>query len=111
MNPQFIEDMRQEFHRGTMALMVLSELQEEHYGYTLRKALARHGVAIDDGTMYPLLRRFEAKGFIEGEWREAGNRRRCFYRLSPEGREFLRTFREEIDEEWQYLKSVMEGIS
>ena len=74
-----------ELRRGCLVLAVLAQLQTEHYGYTLRKALADHGIAIDEGTLYPLLRRLETQGLLVSEWREEGKRNKRFYRLSPDG--------------------------
>jgi PadR family transcriptional regulator PadR len=60
-------------------------LQEEYYGYTLRKALAEKGLAIEESTLYPLLRRLETQGLLTSQWREEEKRNKRFYRLSPEG--------------------------
>ena len=42
------ENLRLELRRGCLTLAVLAQLQQEHYGYTLRKALAQHGLEIDE---------------------------------------------------------------
>ncbi|HTX58550.1 MAG TPA: helix-turn-helix transcriptional regulator [Verrucomicrobiae bacterium] len=46
-------------------------------------------LAVNTNTMYPLLRRLEARGFIVGEWEHPTKRSRRFYRITPEGRERL----------------------
>ena len=79
------ENLRLELRRGCLTLAVLAQLKEEHYGYTLRKALAARGMEIDENTLYPLLRRLEAQGLLTSEWREEDKRNKRFYRLSPEG--------------------------
>lgn len=56
------ENLRMELRRGSLVLVVLTQLRSEQYGYTLRKALAEHGMEIDEGTLYPLLRRLESQG-------------------------------------------------
>lgn len=61
----------------------------KHYGYTLRKALVEHGLPIDEGTLYPLLRRLESQGLLESEWREEEKRNKRFYRLSQDGESML----------------------
>jgi len=66
-------------------LAVLAQLRIEHYGYTLRKALADQGLAIEESTLYPLLRRLETQGLLTSEWREEDKRNKRFYRLSAEG--------------------------
>lgn len=79
------ESLRMELRRGCLTLAVLSELRTERYGYTLRKALEAAGLAIDEGTLYPLLRRLESQGLLCSEWREENKRRKRFYRLLPAG--------------------------
>src|SRR6476620_8267990 len=88
MNDLF-ENFRLELRCGCLAVAVLAQLQTEHYGYTLRKALASRGLAIDEGTLYPLLRRLETQGLLVSEWREEEKRNKRFYRLSPDGEQIL----------------------
>lgn len=83
------ENLRLELRRGCLVLAVLSQLRTERYGYTLRKALADAGLPIDEGTLYPLLRRLEAQGLLLSEWREEEKRNKRFYRLSSLGEEML----------------------
>ncbi|MFN9927938.1 MAG: PadR family transcriptional regulator, partial [Phenylobacterium sp.] len=83
------ESLRQELRRGSLILAVLAQLRAEHYGYTLRKALADAGVEIEEGALYPMLRRLEAQGLLLSEWREEERRNKRFYRLSHEGRVVL----------------------
>jgi len=61
------ESLRQELRRGTLILAVLAQLREERYGYSLRQALASVGVEIDEGALYPMLRRLEAQGLLASE--------------------------------------------
>ena len=84
MNEELFETLRMELRRGSVILAVLAELKSEQYGYTLRKSLAGHGMAIDEGTLYPLLRRLESQGLLASEWREEDRRTKRFYRLSPD---------------------------
>ena len=83
--PNLFENLRLELRRGSLILAVLAQLRSEQYGYTLRKALAEHGMAIDEGTLYPLLRRLESQGLLVSEWREEDKRNKRFYRLSTDG--------------------------
>ena len=84
-----LEKLRHEMRRGAIVLAVLARLETEHYGYSLRKVLAADGVAIDEGTLYPLMRRLESQGLLDSEWREEDRRRKRFYRLSDRGRRVL----------------------
>ena len=80
-----LENLRLELRRGCLTLAVLAQLRHEHYGYTLRKSLAQHGLDVDESTLYPLLRRLESQGLLVSEWREEGKRNKRFYRLSNDG--------------------------
>jgi PadR family transcriptional regulator PadR len=100
------ENLRLELRRGCLVLAVLAALRSEQYGYTLRKALADQGVDIDEGTLYPLLRRLESQGLLASEWREHDKRNKRFYRLSAEGE----TMRKLLFEEWQALNRSLNSV-
>ena len=93
------ENLRLELRRGGLVLAVLGQLRAEHYGYTLRKALAERGLPVDEGTLYPLLRRLETQGLLASEWREEDKRDKRFYRLSAAGQRVVRL----LDAEWRGL--------
>ena len=78
-NNEVLENLRLELRRGCLILAVLAELRDERYGYTLRKALSEQGMEIDEGTLYPLLRRLENQGLLVSEWREEEKRNKRFY--------------------------------
>jgi PadR family transcriptional regulator, regulatory protein PadR len=86
---ELFESLRLELRRGCLIVAVLAQLRVEHYGYTLRKALADEGLAIEESTLYPLLRRLETQGLLQSEWREEEKRNKRFYRLSREGKSIL----------------------
>jgi PadR family transcriptional regulator, regulatory protein PadR len=88
-NTELFENLRLELRRGCLVVAVLAALRTEQYGYTLRKLLGDHGLAVDEGTLYPLLRRLEGQGLLVSEWREEGKRNKRFYRLSEAGAEML----------------------
>ena len=100
------DNLRLELRRGCLVLAVLAELRSERYGYTLRKALADRGMAIDEGTLYPLLRRLESQGLLVSEWREEDKRNKRFYRLSGEGTEILK----QLLAEWQSINASLNGF-
>src|SRR5437879_13408210 len=68
-NHELFENLRLELRRGSLVLACLAALRQERYGYTLRKTLEEQGMAIDEGTLYPLLRRLESQGLLLSEWR------------------------------------------
>ena len=100
------ENLRLELRRGCLGLAVLAALRSEQYGYTLRKALAEQGMDIDEGTLYPLLRRLESQGLLASEWREADNRNKRFYRLSGDGKQILK----QLLAEWKRLNASLNDI-
>lgn len=83
------EKLRVELRRGSLILAVLGALRVERYGYTLRQSLEEAGLPIDEGALYPLLRRLEAQGLLTSEWREEAKRNKRFYRLSHDGEALL----------------------
>ena len=88
-DPQIFDSLRLELRRGCLIVAVLAQLRAEHYGYTLRKALADQGLAIEESTLYPLLRRLETQKLLTSQWREEDKRNKRFYKLSPEGETIL----------------------
>ncbi len=100
------ENLRNELRRGSLVLAVLTQLRSEQYGYTLRKALAEHGMAIDEGTLYPLLRRLETQGLLVSEWREEEKRNKRFYHLSADGKLTLK----QLLAEWKSIDSSLNDI-
>jgi PadR family transcriptional regulator PadR len=106
MDTDLFETLRLELRRGCLVVAVLAQLRAEHYGYTLRKALAARGLDIDEGTLYPLLRRLESQGLLVSEWREEDKRNKRFYKLSVEGRRVLK----ELLGEWEGLNDALHTI-
>ena len=101
------ETLRQELRRGSLVLAVLAALRRERYGYDLRMALAEHGVAIDEGALYPMLRRLEAQGLLASAWREENKRNKRFYRLSPEGEAVLTRLVDEHEAIGRAIQSIL----
>jgi DNA-binding PadR family transcriptional regulator len=106
LNPDAFENLRLELRRGSVVLAVLAALREERYGYTLRKTLSDHGLEIDESTLYPLLRRLEAQGLLDSQWREEDKRKKRFYILSTEGARVL----EQLLDEWRGIDVAIEKI-
>lgn len=78
-----------ELRRGVLVLAVLSRLRTAQYGYSLRQALAERGMPIEEGTLYPLLRRLESQGLLASEWNTDFAPPRRYYKLSAEGKRTL----------------------
>lgn len=106
-NQAQLENLSLELRRGVVVIAVLSQLNHgEQYGYSLIKLLATKGFKIDQGTLYPLLRRLEEKGLLQSEWRVEDSRPRRYYVISPQGKEILTA----LKDEWDALVQVMEGV-
>ncbi|HEX3985615.1 MAG TPA: PadR family transcriptional regulator [Acidobacteriaceae bacterium] len=106
MQPDALDNLRLELRRGSLVLAVLAALRAEQYGYTLRRNLADNGLEMDEGTLYPLLRRLEAQGLLVSEWREHDKRNKRFYKLSSDGRRILL----QLMAEWQHLDNSVRAI-
>ncbi len=99
--------MRQELRRGMLTLAVLRALATEQYGYSLRKQLNQANIEIDEGTLYPLIRRLESVGLLDSEWRDSDPRRRRYYKLSEEGTIVL----EKLTQEWADLSAALNNLA
>jgi len=103
---ELFDNLRIELRSGCLIVAALAQLREEHYGYTLRKALADMGLEIEESTLYPLLRRLESQGLLVSEWREESKRRKRFYRLSPQGDLILA----DLLDEWDGINCALRRI-
>jgi PadR family transcriptional regulator PadR len=103
---EIFEKLRLELRRGALPLAVLAQLRQEHYGYSLRKQIGAKGLEIDEGTLYPLIRRLEKQGLLESEWRYEDNRKKRFYKISALGEEVLAL----LIVEWRKLNASVDRI-
>ena len=100
------DKLRIELRRGSLVLAVLAALREERYGYTLRTLLDDAGLPIDEGALYPLLRRLETQGLLTSEWREDANRNKRFYKLNDAGRQIL----DQLLAEWRGIDAALGAV-
>jgi len=105
-NSELYENVILELRRGVIVLAVLRQLDQEQYGYSLLKLLSDRGLPIDQGTLYPLLRRLEAQGLLVSNWRLEEARPRRYYMISSEGRQLL----PRLKQEWDNIVAVMEKL-
>jgi PadR family transcriptional regulator PadR len=101
-----VENLISELRRGTLVLMVLSQLDQKQYGYSLSQSLTEQGVEVDQSTLYPLLRRLEKQGLLESEWSVEESRPRRYYVLNKTGREVLET----LKQEWFALSEALNHL-
>lgn len=95
-----------ELRRGVLVLAVLSQLRAAEYGYSVRQKLAARDMPIEEGTLYPLLRRLEGQGLLVSEWRIEDGPPRRYYRLSPAGERLYR----ELTASWRGLVATMDKL-
>jgi DNA-binding PadR family transcriptional regulator len=101
------EKLLLELRRGVLVLAVLSQLATAEYGYSLKQELSERGLEINEGTLYPLLRRLESQGLLESDWRVVDDARpRRYYQMSPMGETVLAN----LAYEWDSLVEVMSGL-
>ena len=101
-----------ELKKGSAELLILSLVEDQpRHGYDLSKLIeARSGGVLKFrvASLYPLLYRLEERGWLHGKWVEkAGQRRRRFYQLTPEGRRVLARQRET----WKAFVNAMRLIT
>ena len=83
-----------EWKKGSAELLLLSLVEDvPRHGYEIGKLIEqRSGGALrfHAASLYPLLYRLEKRRWIQGRWVEkSGQRRRRYYKLTPEGRKVL----------------------
>lgn len=101
-----INRLRLELRRGIVVLAVLSQMDTARYGYSLIQRLGEQGLEIEEGTLYPLLRRLEKQGLLESEWEVGESRPRKYYRISALGRDI----RDMLIADWSDMVAVMSEI-
>lgn len=80
--------------QGALDLLILKTLArgpEHGYGITCRiLAASQNQLRVEEGSLYPALRRMEADGLIQAEWKASENNRRArYYRLTRAGKKRL----------------------
>ncbi len=106
MSEEQLDKLRQELRRGVLVLAVLGSLKQAHYGYSLRKQLQGAGIDIDEGTLYPLIRRLADQGLLTSEWQQGDGRERRYYQLSDIGSTLLVS----LTNEWQTLNNNIASL-
>ena len=102
-----------ELKKGSTEMLILSLVEDRpRHGYEIGKLIeARSGGRLTFAlpTLYPTLLRLENRGLIKGRWVEkAGERERCFYRVTPDGRRVLAEQRATWQAYIEAVNAVME---
>lgn len=101
------DSLASEMRRGLLTLAVLAECSVPQYGYSLKQSLSQRGLEINEGTLYPLLRRLEEQGLLTSEWQLADESRpRRYYLISPQGQSALHL----LSTEWRRLSRALDGL-
>ncbi|MNJ55299.1 lineage-specific thermal regulator protein [compost metagenome] len=103
---EVVNGLLQELRRGTIIIGVLSQLSEPQYGYSLVMILEEKGIAIDPGTLYPLLRRLEKQELLVSEWDTTESRPRKYYKRSDMGTAVY----QQLCIEWRKINHSLEGL-
>ncbi|MGA9334296.1 MAG: helix-turn-helix transcriptional regulator [Rudaea sp.] len=105
-NSEAFAKLELELRRGVVVVAALSQLRTPRYGYELRHALAEQGMLIEEGTLYPLLRRLETQGVLKSEWKIEDGPPRRYYALSADGRKLL----VKLAETWRGMNKAMNRL-
>ena len=106
-------EQKTEVWQGTLALMVLKTLNAlgPLHGYGIARRIEQTSenlLAINHGTLYPVLLKLEQEGSIESEWGLSDNNRKAkFYRITKSGRKELTA----AEREWQRANDIMARFS
>jgi transcriptional regulator len=81
--------------QGTLGMMILKALAvQDLHGYGIARwieGITRDSLSIEEGSLYPALRRLEDRGWVTSSWGVSDtNRRVRIYALSRQGRQHLR---------------------
>ena len=101
---------KRDVQQGTLALMVLKTLEVlgALHGYGIARRIEQISgdlLAVNQGTLYPVLLKLEHEGAIESDWGTSDNNRRArFYRLTTAGRRRLRI----ETQEWGQTTALMD---
>ena len=103
---EVVAGLIQEFRRGTLIMLVLSQLKEPMYGYNLVKVLEVADISIEGNTLYPLMRRLEGQGLLKSEWETDGAKPRKYYVITEDGTIVL----QKITEHWRKFSESIEKL-
>ncbi|PKG22972.1 PadR family transcriptional regulator [Niallia nealsonii] len=104
-----LNSLTTELRRGTLTLAVLSQLQTPQYGYFLVQLLENSGIAIDQSTLYPLLRRLEKQELVTSIWDTTESRPRKYYVLSEYGMDIFLQLKKEWLKNSKELYGLLKG--
>lgn len=99
--------------QGTLDLLILQTLaREKQHGYGITcyiLAASGHQLRVEEGSLYPALRRMESAGLIKAEWKQSENNRRArYYQLTKKGAGRLAQETQKWEQHTAAVKSFLE---
>ena len=98
-----------ELRRGVVVMAALTILRKEGYGYSVLRQLAENGLEVDQGTLYPLLRRLESQGLLKSEWETSASKPRKYYIITEDGQIVLGKIKEHWSQFSKNIDELLEG--
>jgi len=103
--------MSRETLQGTLDLLILKTLARgSAHGYGMTCAIlnaTQNQLRVEEGSLYPALRRLESAALIKAQWKASENNRRArYYELTRAGRKRL----QQLEDEWRNRTAVIEGF-
>jgi len=102
----FEEKTAAEIRRGVLQVAVLARLRHPAYGYDLLRVLHDRGMAVEEGTLYPALRRMEKAALLTSHWDTTGKRPRKYYKTTDEGVAAMLV----LLDEWNRIGAALKGL-
>ena len=104
-------NLDRELKKGSAELLILSLVEDRpRHGYEIGQLIelrSRGTLRFNIASLYPLLYRLEKRGWIRGRWVEkAGQRRRRYYKITPEGRDVLAAQRKEWRQFFELIRDL-----
>jgi DNA-binding PadR family transcriptional regulator len=107
----YVKELSKELMASSLAPLVMLVLKQgESYGYEIIQQLKKktHGqLAVAEGTLYPVLKKMEAKKFVKATWKKADTgRERRYYSLTAKGNQQM----QEQFSQWNFINEIIQNL-
>ncbi len=106
-----LERFEAEVKRGVMQVAVMCLLEKERYGYDIIRSLKEAGIGVEEGTLYPILRRLEDERILSSRWVTEGPRPRKYYSITEYGKEIRGRLLASLKSISRAIESLEKGIN
>lgn len=103
---EILERFETEVKRGAIQVAIMCLLEKERYGYDIIKNLKDAGLPVEEGTLYPILRRLDEEKMLASRWETSGPRPRKYYVVTEYGRDI----REKLLESLKSITLAVESL-